>query len=771
MTELTKEERERQVREMRIRHSGLFALSAIANHHQLPLDMRQLLHDEAVGENDVSIKNLISIASKHSLKAKKARITWKKLQGFSAVYPVILAKKDGHYAILCGLKKSTPQPVQEASAAPENDGTEQAAAENTSETATTEGSAAKAEEPTVQAVLVNPSWQVEHPMEQFQFVEEAEFTEMFTGEAILLKRDYSVFDEDQPFGLRWFIPELLKLKGVFGQIALAVLLLTLIALATPLFFQNVVDKVLVHQSFSTLNVMGVGIIVAILFHAILEYLKGYMLLFATNKIDIATSMRTFSHLVHLPMDFFERMPSGVILKHIQQTEKIRGFLTGNLFFTLLELCSLFAFIPFLLLYSVELTMVVLLFTLLMALVVAVLIKPFQKRLNMLYEAEGKRQSRLVEALHGIRTVKSLALEPLEEKTWGNRSAASIRAYFSVGKISLTARSLSQALEMTMTIAVIWLGAHMFFNGEMTIGALIAFQMLSGRVTSPLVKLVGLVHEYQQIALSVRMLGQVMNSPQEPNLGRVRHPIRGAVSFENVNFRYRPELPMAVKDFSMDIPAGATLGIVGRSGSGKTTLTKLLQALNPPFSGLVKIDGVDIREYDKSHLRNSIGVVLQENYFFSGTVRENISLTKPSATSEEIIKASYLAGAHEFVQSLPQGYDTILEENASNLSGGQKQRLAIARALLTNPAILIFDEATSALDPESEAIIQKNLAAIAKGRTVFIVSHRLSMVCNAQRILVMDKGSKVAFGTHQELLAQPGIYRQFWNQQMGGANNG
>ncbi len=263
----------------------------------------------------------------------------------------------------------------------------------------------------------------------------------------------------------------------------------------------------------------------------------------------------------------------------------------------------------------------------------------------------------------------------------------------------------------------------------------------------------------------------MNTPVEPNMGRVRQPLKGKITFENVSFRYRPELPLVIKDFNLEMPAGGTLGIVGRSGSGKTTLTKLLQGLYPPFSGLVKIDGVDIREYEKSHLRTRIGVVLQENYFFSGTVRENISLTKPSATSEEIIYASSLAGAHEFVEKLPQGYDTFLEENASNLSGGQKQRLAIARALLTNPSILIFDEATSSLDPESEAVIQKNLAAITRGRTVIVVSHRLSMVVGAQRILVLDEGQRVAFGTHNELVNTPGIYRQFWQQQMGGGSNG
>jgi ATP-binding cassette subfamily B protein len=735
--------------DLKVTHSGLFGLCAIGRHHQLDMDIRQLMHDHAIGADELSLKELARIASLHELKVKRVKIAWKKLEGYQKVFPCLACKADGHYAILCGLRKSLPPVTSDTDESNE----------------TVKDTANKKQD--FDLAVVDTAWQVEHPMEQFRFLTKEEYMTEFTGESLLLKRTWHLTDEKQPFGLRWFIPEFLKLKGVFAQIALSVVLLTLIALASPLFFQNVVDKVLVHESFSTLNVLGVGIIVAIVFNAILEYLKGHLLLFATNKIDISTAVKTFAHLIHLPIDFFEQVPSGVLLKHMQQTEKIRGFLSGNLFFTILDLCSLIIFIPFLLLYSINLTLVVLGFTALMALVIASLIKPFQRRLDALYQAEGRRQSRLVEAIHGIRTVKSLALEPVEEKAWGNRSAAAIDAYFSVGRISLTARSLSQALEMLMTVTIIWLGATMVFRGDITVGALIAFQMLAGRVTGPLVKLVGLIHEYQQVALSVRMLGAVMNTPAEPNMGRVRAPLRGQVAFENVSFRYRPDLPLVIRDFSLEIPVGGSLGIVGRSGSGKTTLTKLLQGLYPPFSGLVKIDGIDIREIEKSHLRSSIGVVLQENYFFQGTVRENISLTKPSATAEEILRAAALAGAHEFIQTLPQGYDTVLEENASNLSGGQKQRLAIARALLTNPAILIFDEATSALDPESETVIKRNLAAIAKGRTLIIVSHRLSMLAGAQRILVIDKGEKVAFGTHQELLAQPGIYSQFWKQQMGG----
>ncbi len=713
------------------RQTRLFAFVSIAKHHDTPVDIREIMHEYAVGEEEVKDSLFREIAENHRFKMKKTDLSWEKLQNSNSVFPIIAVKKSGKYAILCGLRQK-----QEENAVPE-------------------------------AVLVDPEHNVSSSAEHFHFLSREEFESEYSGTFILLKKIYKLSDESQPFSLRWFVPEFIKNKHIFGEIALMVVLLTVFSLIVPLFFQIVVDKVLVNQAYNTLNVLTIAILLAVVFNALVNYVRSYLLLFATNKIDISTATKTFTHLMKLPVDFFERIPSGVLLKHMQQTEKIRGFLSGNLFFTILDVMSLCIFVPFLLFYSVTLTLVVLGFSALMALVIACLIKPFQRRLDELYQAEGKRQSMLVESIHGVKTVKSLALEPVEKKIWNDSTAYAIKSYFRVGKISMTAQSLSQMLEMMMTICVICIGAHMVFDHTISIGALIAFQMLAGRVTGPLVKMVGLIHEYQQIALSVKMLGVVMNNPPEPAGGGVRNPLKGGVKFEGISFRYRLDLPEAIKNFTLDIPPGATVGFVGRSGSGKTTLTKLLQSLYPVTQGIVKIDGIDIREIDKAHLRRNIGVVLQENYFFSGTVRANISLPKQNATLEEIIYAAKLSGADEFIQKLPRGYDTVLEENASNLSGGQKQRLAIARALLTNPPILIFDEATSALDPESEEVIRRNLKNIARGRTVIIVSHRLSIVSHADRIAVIDKGELSALGTHKELLAQPGIYREFWTQQMRG----
>ncbi|MBQ4326235.1 MAG: peptidase domain-containing ABC transporter [Mailhella sp.] len=712
-------------------HSGLTCLALVCRHHGVETDERRLAHEYALDAGEPSFELAQDMADGCGFRCKAVKLDWDKALSLEEVYPVLARKASGRYFLLAGT----------------------AVREN--------GESLLA--------VIDPSPDAGDTSERrglHRFWTREDFEGKNGGKALLMQRRYRLDDENQPFGLRWFIPEFLKLKGLFGQIALAVVIMTLLSLLMPLFFQIVIDKVLPNSSFTTLNVLGVGITLAILFNGALEFLRNYLLLFATKKIDVNTAMKTFSHLMRLPVRFFDAVPSGLLIKHMQQTEKIRGFLSGNLFFTILDLLSLVLFVPFLLLYSVPLTGVVLFFSLLMALVVMMLIKPFQRRLDILYQAEGKRQSRLVESLHGIHTVKSLALEPQEEKAWNDATAFSVQSLFNVGKISLSARTLSQILEMLMNVAVIWMGAHLVFDNVISVGALIAFQMLSGRVSGPLVRLIGLVHEYQQTALSVKMLGAVMNTPREHPGGGVRQPVRGGISFEHVRFRYADDQPDILHDFTFDVRPGETIGVVGRSGSGKSTLMRLVQAMYHPQGGVVKIDGIDIRELDKAHLRRNIGVVLQENYFFQGTIRDNIRLTRRDASSEEVIQAAMQAGAHEFVSRMPKGYDTMLEENAANLSGGQKQRLAIARALLMDPAILILDEATSALDPESEQIVKQNLGAIAQGRTVLIVAHRLSMVRRADRILVLDKGHIADLAPHDVLVHREGLYREFWQQQMG-----
>ena len=599
-----------------------------------------------------------------------------------------------------------------------------------------------------------------------QLLDPQQFAAHWSGDVILLKREYKLTDINQPFGFRWFIPEILKQKAAFRDIFIAALAMQLLGLATPIFFQLVLDRVLSHQAETTLWVLAAGISFAILFEAGFGFMRQMLTITVGNKIDIRLTRRMFAHLLSLPIDYFETTSAGVIARHVQQLEKIRNFLTGRLFMTGIDVISLVVFIPVLFFYSFQLALIVLFFTLIICLLIFTLLPAYTQRLSDLYAAEGERQAMLVESVHGMRTLKSLAIEPIQRKLWDQRSAQSINMHFKVGQIGILGNSITDLIGKFLPIVIIVVGAQMVFDNTMTVGALIAFQMMSGRVIGPLIAMTSLINDYKETALSVRMLGEIMNREPEGQIGgnRLRPILKGEITFENVTFRYPGASGTALNKANLTIQPGTVVGVVGRSGSGKTTLTKLIQGLYPVAEGVIRFDGIDAREIELSHLRRQVGVVLQENFLFRGTVRENLMMAKPDASFEEVIAAAQASGADEFIERLEKGYDTLLEENAANLSGGQKQRLSIARSLLTKPRILILDEAASALDPESETIFMRNLSRIAVGRTVIMISHRLSTLVNADAILVMHNGQLMDSGTHKELLARSETYLNLWNQQ-------
>ncbi len=690
--------------------TALQCLTKVAKSHGVELSVDRLRHAYAVGENPISCALLLRIAKEAVIKLGEA-------------YPALALLANGNWVVVTGASKD-------------------AAGEALS--------------------IFDPL--ADQP--ELLIVTKEAFCANWRGVIVLVKRARRTPGAAGQFGFRWFIPQLLRERRIFIDVAVAAVFLYALGLVVPIFFQLVIDKVLVHETFMTLYVLTAGVAIALAFDAVFTFMRRYLLLYATNKVDIRVATKTFGHLLGLPISFFEHISAGVLVKHMQQAARVREFLTGRLFLTGLDALSLLVFLPVLSLYSVRLTCIVLGFAGLIGLVVALLVGPFRRRLYSLYQAEGERSALLVETVHGIRTVKSLAMEPLQSRVWDDRSAQSVSMRFSVEKISAAAQSATGLLEKLMNVAIIGLGAIDVFNGEMTIGALVAFNMLAGRVSGPLVQMVTMAHEYQEVALAVRMMGEVMNQTPERD-GRqdgLRPQFNGQIEFENVSFRYGLDGPPALDDVSFTISAGSVFGIVGRSGSGKTTLTRLIQGLYPIQHGLLRIDGFDGRELDLVHLRKSIGVVLQDNFLFRGTVRENIACAKRDASFEEVAQAARVAGADEFIERLPRGFDTMLEENGENLSGGQKQRLAIARALISDPRLLIFDEATSALDPESEAIIRRNLRRIAKGRTVIIVSHRLSMLTDADSTLVVDRGRIVDIGKHDQLVSRCTTYRHLWNQQ-------
>ena len=602
--------------------------------------------------------------------------------------------------------------------------------------------------------------------EQATLVSRADFVDGWSGALILCKRVQKLSDESQPFGLRWFLPELLRHRRLFRDVAIAATMSAIIAFATPLMFQILIDKVITHRSYQTLISLMLIFGVLTLFDGVFSYTRHYLMLFITSKIDGRLASRTFRHLLSLPLFFFEGTTAGVLARHMQQTETIRQFLTGRLFQTMLDAMALPLMLGILLLYSVKLTIVVLGFSLVIAAIIAFMVPTFRRRLEQLYAAEGSRQAHLVETIHGMRTVKSIALEPVRMSAWDDKVAQGVQKRATVGRMSALANVLTHGLEKIMQISVLGLGAMDVFDGTLSIGALVAFNMISGRVTGPLVQIVGLINEYQETALAVKMLGTVMQHAPErdPSHVGISPAITGNIEFADVTFRY-PAAASAVLDrVSFKVEEGQVIGIVGRSGSGKTTITRLIQGIQTAQEGMIRLDGIDIRHINLPHLRRSIGVVLQDNFLFRGTVRENIAAARPDAPLAEVVEAARMAGAEEFIDRLPLSYDNIVEENGANFSGGQRQRIAIARALLTRPRLLIFDEATSALDPESEAIIQEHLGEIAQGRTLLIVSHRLTSLAHADAILVLERGKVVDCAPHPVLLERCEPYQRLWRQQ-------
>lgn len=706
-------------------HTVVQCLAAIAQHHGLQINPERLIHEYALGNEEPVSSLVIRMASEIGLKAKDDKLTWSALFAQKGVFPTLARLTSGRGVIIVGVRT---------------------------------GEAGGGED---QIAVLDPVAN----MASVEWVNQQKFCGIWGGDVVFLKRVASITDPNQTFGLRWFIPEILKQKAAFRDIAIAAFALTLLGLASPIFFQLVIDKVLVHQSASTLTVLTVGVVIAMLFESLFAYLRQILLLSATNKIDMRITRRAFGHLLSLPIDYFETTSSGVVTRNMLQIESIRNFLTGRLFFTTLDTVSLLIYLPILFFYSFKLALIVLAFSVVISGIIFSLLPTYRRQLDAVNAAEGKRQALLVETIHGMRTVKALAIEPVQRRLWDQLSAESITRHFSVAKTSITGSSITDFIGKMMPITIIFIGAQGVFDQTMTVGVLIGFQMLAGRVSGPLMQIVGLINEYQQTRVSVDLLGKIMNHPPEGRGGGGLMPeIKGEISFDNVTFRYPGSSTAALDRATFTIAAGTVVGIVGRSGSGKSTLAKLIQGLYSVQEGVVRFDGVDAREIDLSYLRRQVGIVMQENFLFRGTVRENIITTKPDASFAEVIAAAQAAGADEFIERLPQGYDTMLEENASNLSGGQKQRLSIARSLISKPRILILDEAASALDPESEAIFIRNLSQIAVGRTVVMISHRLSTLVNAHAILVMQQGRLADVGVHQELLSRCQTYQQLWHQQ-------
>jgi len=597
----------------------------------------------------------------------------------------------------------------------------------------------------------------------------ADFEARWGGRLVLLTRRAPLGDLSRRFGISWFATAVAKYRGPLAEVLVASCFLQIFGLLTPLFFQVMVDKVLVHRGLSTLEVLAVGLGLLSFFEVILGGSRSWLFAHTANRIDVELGARLFRHLLALPMAYFGGRRVGDTVARVRELETIRQFLTSSAITLVLDLAFGMIFIGVLFLYSFKLTLIVIA-SLPCYVALSVIATPaFRSRIEEKFRRGAENQAFLVETVSGVETVKAMALEPVLQRRWEEQLAAYVAASFRVIGLGTWAQQTAQAINKSVTVLILFLGARAVIEGDLTVGGLVAFNMISGQVAAPVLRLAQLWQDFQQARVSIARLGDILNTvPEQATGGQAGLPaIRGAISLDHVTFRYRLDTAAILSDVSLEIPAGQLVGIVGASGSGKSTLAKLVQRLYVPEAGRVLVDGTDLSLADPAWLRRQLGVVLQENVLFNRSVRENIALANPGMKLEGVVAAATLAGAHEFVLGLPEGYDTVVGERGASLSGGQRQRIAIARALAQGPRILIFDEATSALDYESEAAIQANMRQICQGRTVLVVAHRLSTIRMADRIVVLDRGRIVEDGTHDQLLVRGGRYAKLWRLQSGG----
>lgn len=698
---------------------ALQPLCLVARLHHVAAEPEHVAHQLGWAPSHVLTTNDLLLAAKHlGLKAKLSRTTAERL-GLSPL-PAIALMKDGRRVVLA-----------------QCDGTRVLLQEATGR-------------PTIEPVGV--------------------FDEQWSGDLILVTSRASLAGALARFDFSWFIPSLVKHRRLLSEVLVVSLFLQLFALVSPLFFQVVMDKVLVHRGVSTLDVLVMGLVVVVLFESGLSTLRAYVFSHTTSRIDVELGARLFRHLLQLPLAYFQARRVGDSVARVRELENIRSFLTGNAITLVLDLAFSVIFIAVMLLYSVTLTLIVLVSLPLYVGLSLTIMPVLRARLNEKFARGAENQALLVETVTGIQTVKAGALEPAVAKRWDDQLAAYVSASFKTATLATLGHEGINLIGKLVSAATLWYGARLVMDQQLSVGQFIAFNMFAQRVSQPIMRMAQLWTDFQQTGISMARLGDILNTRTEvpPTAAAQLPPLKGAIQFDQVTFRYRPEAPPVLHALTIGIRPGEVVGIVGRSGSGKSTLTKLVQRLYTPEQGRVLVDGIDISLIDAAQLRRQIGVVLQENLLFNRSVRENIAVADPAAPIETVMQVARLAGAHDFISELPEGYDTVVGEQGSGLSGGQRQRVAIARALFTNPRVLILDEATSALDYESESILQRNMASICKGRTVIVIAHRLSSVRQAHRIIAMDRGRIVEQGSHDELLKnKKGLYAHLWGMQSGG----
>ena len=678
-------------------NSGLISLELVARINKIDIDMRSVVREFGIETADTTPEEIMRIAKSRGFKIKKKNLT---LKTYNDKYPLpaLIQLKDETYVVLLALRPD----------------------EN-------------------KVLIMRPL--AKHP-EALTYDELQPQMKDF-----ILVLAHKFLGDDVKFGFKWFFNEIFKYKKIIGQVLLGSFVVQLFGLVTPLFTQVILDKVLVHRTIATLDVLALAFIVVSVFELLLNLSRNYIFIHTTSKIDAKLGSKLFKHLFQLYYVYFEKRQVGNIIARVRELDRIREFITNKSVSVVIDSFFSLVFVGIMLLYSVKLTFISLGFLGIIAIIYLIITPELRARLEEKFQMGAHSNSYLVEAVTGVQTVKALAIEGSMIKKWEDKLTKYIKSSFNLAIMGNFTGSICGFLQKAMTIAILYVGVILVIENKLTIGQLIAFQMFSGQFSAPMLRLVGLWNEFQQTLLAVDRIGDILNSPVEmqSKTAVTLHDVKGDIKLENLSFRYNIESPNVLKNINLHIKAGTKVGFVGRSGSGKSTLTKLIQRMYYTTEG-------------------TIYIVLQENYLFSGTIRDNISLPRPNVPMEGVIQVAKIAGAHEFISKLPKGYDTEVGERGSSLSGGQKQRIAIARALISNPKILIFDEATSALDYESEKIIRDNMAMISEGRTTIIIAHRLSTIKDCDVVVCFDNGNIVEVGTHDELIKTGGYYHKLYLAQ-------
>ena len=699
------------------RDTGLEGLAMLLRFHGVAIEPQQLRHRLGLGGRS-GVTDILRAARILGLKARRVRTRWERLA--STPLPALGLRHDGRFFILAKV------------------------ADN-------------------RALIHDPA------TDQSIAMAREEFEVTWSGELVLMQRRAGLADLTRRFDIGWFLQAMSKYRRLLGEVLVGSLALQVFALISPLFFQVVIDKVLVHRALTTLTILMIGLVAVSIFEAVLGGLRTYVFSHTTNRIDVELGARLFRHLLALPLAYFEARRAGDSVARVRELENIRNFLTGSALTLVVDLVFTVVFLGVMLYYSPFLTVVVLAAFPFYIGISAGLAPVFRRRLDEKFARGAENQALLVESITGVETLKAMAIEPQMQRRWEEQLAAYVRASFHVANLGTVGSQSVQLVSKLSTAALLYFGARLVIDGGLSVGELVAFNMLAGRVAQPVLRLAQIWQDFHQARLSIDRLGDILNTHPEPAHDPARSTlpaIRGEIMLDHVIFRYGLDRPDVLHDVTLHVPAGQIVGIVGPSGSGKSTLAKLVQRLYVPGRGRVLIDGIDLALVDVAWLRRQVGVVLQENVLFNRSVRDNIALADPAMPMDRVVAAAQLAGAHEFILELPQGYDTSVGERGALLSGGQRQRIAIARALIADPRILIFDEATSALDYESERIIQENMRRICAGRTVLIIAHRLSTVRQAQRIVTIERGRIVEDGSHDELIRTGGRYAALHRAQIG-----